>query len=533
MENLVIPVMKALLGEETRIAVFIPKEPELIKKVKQLPNAYWSYRNQCWHFPYMLDTWQMFKSLFSEITLNIQATTEPIVLSLRETTPYPTMPLKKEFEPNIVEKDAQTLDNIPAMTPQETAKHRFTPVNLSDLSAEKEEAPLIEKPALIENKIVVRFAHFWKGRIRLDFYYRPDWVERIKKMDNKRWHPEQQCWSLPHSPLTIDRLKNSFGDVLQFHLTPLQVNGTNTPFQNTQPQLNNTNSVSNNKKSNTLTPQYAEEITKLEEKMTLKRMAIDTIKLYKNCFAELLRHYNDMHPSDITKDQIIHYMLPRIKNNDMSEAHQNNFISAVKCYYEQVLGRERTYYDLQRPKKPFQLPNILSEEEIVKLINAVKNIKHKCILLAIYSGGLRVSELVNLRIKDLKREDNCMFIKGGKGKKDRLTLLSPALLTALDPYLTEYSPSYWLFEGQTGGCYSKRSVQNILRDAVDISGVNPFATVHTLRHSFATHLVLAGENLVTVQKLLGHEDIKTTEIYIHLTGEFIRNTKSPLDRLKF
>lgn len=435
-------------------------------------------------------------------------------------------------------------------------------------------------------KVVVRLAPFWRGKLSVVVPYNLTWIEKIKQMSGKQWHKDHKCWTLPYSPFTIETLEKNFGDHLDIDLsdpqqpTPHsaaahslpQTTPTNTPTliqtskppqlankqlptdwtnkfvfvptpndsQQTTPQqpFNPTSNLTIDRRQqpNTFdieTPQYKTEITKLEEKMTMKRMAHETIKLYKNCFGQFIKHYDSLHPENITKDQIIKYMVGRIQTGNFSETQQNNFISAIKCYYELVLGRERTYYDLQRPKMPFHLPNILSENETIKLFNAVTNIKHRCILLAIYSSGIRLSELTNLRIQDLREADNCMFIKGGKGRKDRLTLLSPILLEQLKPYLAEYTPNYWLFEGQTGGKYSNRSVQEILRKAVDKSGVNPFATVHTLRHSFATHLVLGGENLITVQHLLGHEDLRTTEIYIHLTGEFIRNTKSPLDRLKF
>ena len=212
---------------------------------------------------------------------------------------------------------------------------------------------------------------------------------------------------------------------------------------------------------------------------------------------------------------------------------QNNFINAIKCYYEFVLGRDRTYYDLQRPKKPFQLPNVLDQAEVIKLFQAVDNLKHRCILLAIYSAGLRLSEVVNLRIADIRRTDKSIFVKAGKGKKDRYTLLSDTLLVELERYWQAYKPKYWLFEGQTGGQYSVRSVELILRKAVTKSGVNPYATVHTLRHSFATHLVISGLDILTLQKLLGHESPVTTEIYVHLSHQHMQQIQSPLDRLKF
>ena len=166
--------------------------------------------------------------------------------------------------------------------------------------------------------------------------------------------------------------------------------------------------------------------------------------------------------SNLKKKISVHQRL-----NQRSSAFKKTFAATwlkdLNCYITQT---QRTYYNLQPPKRPFQLPNYLEQHEVIKLFQAVDNIKHKCILLTIYSSGLRLSEVVNLRIADIRRADKSIFVKAGKGKKDRYTLLSDTLLTELETYYKQYKPSFWLFEGQTGGQYSPRSVQKILRDAV-------------------------------------------------------------------
>lgn len=189
-------------------------------------------------------------------------------------------------------------------------------------------------------------------------------------------------------------------------------------------------------------------------------------------------------------------------------------INAIKFYYEKVLGQQRKFYEL-RPKKPQQLPLVFTETEIVLLLKPVDNLKHKCILMLIYSAGLRLGELTQLRIDDINTAQKSVFVKAGKGKKDRRTLLSDKMILFLNRYLKEYKPQYWLFEGMDGGQYSPRSVQAIFRRAVRAAGVNPYATVHTLRHSFATHLLEQGTDLRYIQELLGHNSVKTTEIYTY------------------
>lgn len=174
----------------------------------------------------------------------------------------------------------------------------------------------------------------------------------------------------------------------------------------------------------------------------------------------------------------------------------------------------------------------MSEEEVSALFRAAENIKHRCMLMLIYSAGLRLGELLNLRLNDVQAAQRRLFVHAGKGKKDRYTLLSDRALEALRAYYKLYRPVEWVFEGQYGGKYSERSVQNVFTRAKLKAGINPYATVHTLRHSFATHLLEKGVDLRYIQELLGHESSKTTEIYTHITKKGMDKIKSPLDDLE-
>ncbi|MCO6489595.1 MAG: tyrosine-type recombinase/integrase [Phaeodactylibacter sp.] len=201
-------------------------------------------------------------------------------------------------------------------------------------------------------------------------------------------------------------------------------------------------------------------------------------------------------------------------------------------YFAEVAGQEEKVRRLILPKRAKKLPHVLTETEVARLIQATQNLKHRCILMLIYSGGLRLGELIQLRLADLEPEQNRLFVYGGKGKKDRCTLLSPKVWEHLQQYMEVYRPVDWVFEGQTGGRYSARSVQAIFSKAKERSGINPYATVHTLRHSFATHLLEKGVDLRYIQELLGHESSKTTEIYTHITHTGWAKVKSPIDDLE-
>jgi integrase/recombinase XerD len=273
-----------------------------------------------------------------------------------------------------------------------------------------------------------------------------------------------------------------------------------------------------------------EETLRLEQQLRLQRYSYNTVKAYKSFFIQFLAFYPDSDPKELKKADIMRFLLDSSEKKNWSDSTQNQAVNALKFYYEKVLGQERTFYDL-RPRKSRKLPNVFSEEEVITLFNVIKNLKHKTILMLIYSGGLRIGESIRLRKEDIHFDRRSIFIKGGKGKKDRYTILSDKMILLLRNYLSAYEPDYWLFEGQDGGQYSKSSIQKIFRRAVSKAKVNPFSTVHTLRHSFATHLLERGMDLRYIQELLGHSSSETTQIYTHITRKAQQKFVSPLDHL--
>jgi site-specific recombinase XerD len=225
------------------------------------------------------------------------------------------------------------------------------------------------------------------------------------------------------------------------------------------------------------------------------------------------------------------YLLYCIVEKKISESHQNTIISALKMFYNEVAEQHEKVANLYRPKPVLRLPHILSEQEVSRVLKSPKNLKHRAILALIYSSGLRLGEVTNLQITDIQSSINRILVRSAKGKKDRYTILAEKALKILREYVREYRPKFWLFEGQTGGKYSDRSVQAIFDAARQKSGVNVNATTHWLRHSFATHLLEKGMDLRYIQELLGHESSRTTELYTHITKKGWNNIKSPLDDL--
>ena len=221
-----------------------------------------------------------------------------------------------------------------------------------------------------------------------------------------------------------------------------------------------------------------------------------------------------------------------VVDKKVASSTQNQAINAIKFYYEQLKGETRKRYSLERPLKEKKLPEVLSEEEVAAILRSSENIKHKTMLYLIYSAGLRRSELINLTPQDIDSKRNVIVVRGGKGKKDRQTLLSKTVLVMLREYFKAYRPQKWLFEGERGKLYSESSLQKVFMAALAKSGVKKKATLHTLRHSFATHLLEHGTDLRYIQALLGHNSSRTTEIYTHVTRKGFDKIKSPLDNLE-
>ncbi len=215
----------------------------------------------------------------------------------------------------------------------------------------------------------------------------------------------------------------------------------------------------------------------------------------------------------------------------MSASTLNSAINALKFYYGNVL-KKKFIYEVKRPRKDKKLPVVLNKEEIAKILSVPSNIKHKAILMLIYSAGLRVGEVVRLRPEDIDSKRKLIYIKGAKGRKDRYSLLSEVAIETLRDYWKEYQPSKWLFLGPDKERHiTVRTVQRIFEKSCKDVRIRKTVSVHSLRHSFATHLLEQGIDLRYIQTLLGHQTSKTTEIYTHVSKKSLENIKSPLDRI--
>jgi integrase/recombinase XerD len=265
--------------------------------------------------------------------------------------------------------------------------------------------------------------------------------------------------------------------------------------------------------------------------MHLRHYSPRTIRGYIEALIRISKYHNQS-PADLTVDQIKNYLFYLIDIKHASRATINHVLSALKLLWEGVLGR--TWGDLQikRPRTSKELPIVFSKEEVGKLLSMPLNLKHRTCLCLGYSAGLRISELSHLKPEDIDRSRMQIRVYHGKGPKTRYVPLAKNILSLLDEYQRFYHTQKYLFEGQKAGePFSIRTIGVIFRKALKQSGIKKKATFHTLRHSYATHLLEAGVNLKVIQNLLGHSSLKTTSIYFHVQDVSKLQIKSPFDTL--
>lgn len=270
---------------------------------------------------------------------------------------------------------------------------------------------------------------------------------------------------------------------------------------------------------------------KLRETLVLKGYSPSTIKTYLTEFSQLLYILKSNPVNNLTTERLRSYFFYCSQQLKLSENQIHSRMNAIKFYFEQILHRPKIFIDIPRPKKPSLLPKGLTRKEIEKMLAATENLKHKLILKLCYGMGLRVSEIVKLKVTDINSESMRVCIVSAKGKKDRYVNLPASVLEELREYYRIFAPKEYLFEGQLGGAYNIRSAQAVFKQAMNKARINKKVGIHSLRHSYATHLLEYGTDISFIQKLLGHKDIKTTLTYLKVSDQQLKHITSPLDSL--
>ena len=338
----------------------------------------------------------------------------------------------------------------------------------------------------------------YKGERRIAVVFEKDaeLIARMKTFEGYRWSQTLKFWHLPDN----DANRNYFG-------LPLYV--STIPNEEGQRSLQSFKSW-----------------------LRSKRYSENTIKAYLDAMKSFLVFHNTKLVSDLTNDDVIQYNNEYILSHNLSASYQNQIVNAIKLFFKTVKDTKIDIDKVHRPKRSKILPNVLSKEEVKKILEAHSNLKHKTMLSVIYSCGLRCSELLHLKFSDIDSKRGIVIIRQSKGRKDRITPLSLKILIMLREYYSAYKPKIWLFEGHDVGTqYSEKSLQSVLKQALQKTGITKPVTLHWLRHSYATHLLESGTDLRYIQELLGHSSSKTTEIYTHVSTKSLQQIKSPFDDL--
>lgn len=352
--------------------------------------------------------------------------------------------------------------------------------------------------------------------IRLEFVFDFELKELVKTYPGCRWDPKQKVWWVPYTEDQLDALLRFFQGKAVLDQSKLQTVKVSPAF----PELP------------LLTEAIAGEIKIFEDWMRNKRYSESTIKSYRESIGIFIRYLGNKPLEEIENEDFENFNKEYIIERGYSASFQNQVVNAVKLFFQNRQQRKLDIQLIYRPKRATVLPNVLSKEEVKAILDAHSNIKHSIMLALIYSCGLRRSELLNLKPTDIDSKRKLVIIRQSKGKKDRVVPLSEKILPILRQYYKLYKPATWLFEGQKRGeKYSAKSLENVFKQALAKARIKRPATLHWLRHSYATHLLESGTDLRYIQDLLGHKSSKTTELYTHVSTKSLQKIISPFDTL--
>lgn len=279
-----------------------------------------------------------------------------------------------------------------------------------------------------------------------------------------------------------------------------------------------------------LSERWETEIERFHKYLILRGYSEKTIKNYVS-HAKRLMSYCMATDQDLDDNAMREYAVSSFIDKTCSKSYVSQSISAYKNYMKSH-GVFKTLNEIPRPKRDKLLPKVLSQVEVIRILKAPDNLKHRAILFTIYASGLRLSEAACLKVSDIETDRMMIRVEHGKGANDRYTLLSETAMCILETYIKSYGPKYWLFEGQQPNSHiSERSIQHLFKNALIKAGIDKNVGIHVLRHSFATHLLEGGTDLRFIQELLGHKSPKTTQIYTHVTDKRLSKIRSPLDMI--
>lgn len=476
---------------DRRLAILFNYDPLLISIVRKLTGAAYSGTFKCFHVD---DTEEMLREILDSFRNKAEV---DISLIANRSNP----PEERHADHPTDDQDITTLSEVPeeSIESQQTEHtySKYGPVEFRVLGS----------------SLVIKFT----GR------YDKAWIDEMKSYGRMYYDKFRKEFHLKWTKLTTDSLSDYF-------------DRAGVPVRIIRPQADARlkdlrRKFSDEVRIRELSPEGRDAMQFFHDHLERNRYSLRTVESYQALLGLFFKFFNDRNPDDISQNDVADFMNDFIIRNGFSSSYQNQMISAIKMYYDES-GRGKIIPQfLERPRRSRALPKVFSKEEVSRILNSARNIKHKLLLWMIYACGLRRSEVTNIRVDDIDRSRNIIHIREGKGGNDRIVPVSPKVWEKLDEYLESYTPVKYLFEGQHGGKYSVESVYNVFRQALKRAGIRKEVGVHCLRHSYATHLHESGLDIRYIQELLGHKSTRTTEIYTHVSRRNLVTVKSPIEDL--
>ncbi len=364
------------------------------------------------------------------------------------------------------------------------------------------------------------------GRLVIKFTgrYDPGWIDEMRLYGKIYWDKNRKEWLFPWSQLTVDSLSDYFSS------RGIDVIIRKTVLPGVLKELRD--EQGSDVRGRDPGEKALEGIERLMKYLEEKRYSRRTIESYRSNIELFFKYFNDRDPADLDESDISRFIDDHIIKLGYSASYQNLIISAIKLYYTISEERRVDLSSLERPRRSRALPKVLSKEEVMKIFSATRNNKHRLMLWFIYSCGLRRSEVTNIKLSDLDRERGILHIREGKGNVDRMVPIPQKVWEKADAYIKSYNPVRYLFEGQGGGRYSVESVYSVFKQSLRRAGIQKEVGVHSLRHSYATHLHESGLDIRYIQELLGHKSTRTTEIYTHVSRRNLFAIRSPIEDME-
>lgn len=378
--------------------------------------------------------------------------------------------------------------------------------------------PYPEKPSLPTIKIE-RLHHRESVQIALRFPYHEGLKDHLKVLDGMKWSRTHRCFYISNDWNQLWKLVRYCKGIAELDMSALKEK-KEPPAPQPKKEVR--------KEIKAETKFKIEEVRRWMEQ---QRYRTNTVRTYVSFIYQFFHHHPQLDWDKLNQEIIVRYNHQHFIEGKRSFSSQNQWINAIKIYLRVHHLDIGELEDVERPKISRLLPNVLTKEEVKSIILATGNIKHKFLLSLTYGGGLRIGEVLGLELVDVRVGENLLYIRSSKGAKDRRVPLSDRMISMYKEYLMAYKPKKYVIEGQYGGQYSQSSAQKVLKNACEKAGMDIRVTLHTLRHSYATHLMESGVGLRYIQEILGHQSPKTTMIYTHVSGRRLSEVKSPLDDL--